>query len=220
MLRQVKKLVKRKHNKRILRRDIEITVAKVFGRKTAAYKNVMLACDIAKNVHRGKRRKNGEPLINHERAVVLILLVYLKVRDPDIIIAAFLHDLVEDYDNWDLERVAAHFGWRVAGIVDAVTKPDLPEGMEIDLASEIIFDKVWRGGYEARILKYADRLHNMITLWGDRTKKARKIRETALFVIPLAARDNVLWGELTMAAAEQIRTLGLDRRVILAGAAE
>lgn len=221
MLREVKNLVKRPNGQRIKRRVVAAHTARVFGKDSNAYTDIMLACDLSRDVLRGKKRKNGEPLINHERAVALILMVYLGVRDPDVIIAAFLHDLVEDYkEEWNLARVAELFNWRVAQIVDAVTKPDLPPEMEEDLKSEIIFEKVARGGYEARILKYADRLHNMITLWGKRSKKARKIRQTLLFVIQMATQDNVLWAELTMAVAEQIRKLGLDRREILAGAAD
>lgn len=221
MLREVKQLVKRPKGQRIKRREVAAHTARAFGKETRAYVDIMHACDLTRDVLRGKKRKNGEPLINHERAVALILMVYLGVRDPNVIIAAFLHDLVEDYpEEWSLERVTELFGRRVAEIVSAVTKPRLPNEMSDDLKSEIIFEQVARGGYEARILKYADRLHNMITLWGKRSKKARKIRQTLLFVIPMATQDNVLWAELTIAVAEQIRNLGLDRREILAGAAE
>lgn len=220
MLREVKELVKRPNDQLIKRREVATHTARCFGVASGAYSDIMRACDMTKDVHRGKKRKNGEPLINHERAVALILMVYLGVRDPEVIIAAFLHDLMEDYDEWTFECIEGHFGLRVAQIVDSVSKPDLPTNLEQDLKSEIIFDKVASGGYQARILKYADRLHNMITLWGTRTKKAGKIRETVLFVLKMAAEDNVLWAELTIAVAEQIRRLGLDRREILAGAAQ
>ncbi|MDD2579152.1 MAG: HD domain-containing protein, partial [Eubacteriales bacterium] len=77
------------------------------------------AFDYALAAHESQRRKTGEPYIIHPLAVAEIL-TELEV-DADTLIAALLHDTVEDTDR-TLEEVREHFGEEVANLVDGVTK--------------------------------------------------------------------------------------------------
>src|SRR5215467_7541851 len=74
---------------------------------------------VANQAHRGTKRRSGEPYIQHPLEVAL-LLAEMRI-DADGIIAALLHDVVEDTD-YALEDLRDQFGPAVATIVDGVTK--------------------------------------------------------------------------------------------------
>ena len=76
---------------------------------------------VADEAHRGVTRRSGEPYIQHPLEVAL-LLADMRI-DADGIVAALLHDVVED-TNFTLEELRAQFGESVANIVDGVTKFD------------------------------------------------------------------------------------------------
>src|SRR6266480_3942176 len=79
------------------------------------------AYDLASRAHRGVVRRSGEPYIQHPLEVAL-LLADMRI-DADGIIAALLHDVVED-TTYSLEDLRKQFGAAVASIVDGVTKFD------------------------------------------------------------------------------------------------
>jgi len=79
------------------------------------------AYDLASRAHRGVVRRSGEPYIQHPLEVAL-LLADMRI-DADGIIAALLHDVVED-TTYSLEDLRKQFGVAVASIVDGVTKFD------------------------------------------------------------------------------------------------
>src|SRR2546421_4961131 len=79
------------------------------------------AYDLASRAHRGVVRRSGEPYIQHPLEVAL-LLADMRI-DADGIIAALLHDVVED-TTYSLEDLRKQFGATVASIVDGVTKFD------------------------------------------------------------------------------------------------
>src|ERR1700730_18796062 len=83
------------------------------------------AYDLASRAHRGVVRRSGEPYIQHPLEVAL-LLADMRI-DADGIIAALLHDVVEDTD-FTLDDLRARFGGAVADIVDGVTKFDTLAG--------------------------------------------------------------------------------------------
>ena len=78
------------------------------------------AYQLAREAHKEQRRKSGEPYIMHPVAVAKIVAEELRLG-PNPIIAAFLHDVVEDtpYTNEDIRE---RFGDDVAFLVDVVTK--------------------------------------------------------------------------------------------------
>ncbi len=83
---------------------------------------------VADEAHRGVARRSGEPYIQHPLEVAL-LLADMRI-DADGIVAALLHDVVEDTD-FTLEELRAQFGEAVATIVDGVTKFDTLAGKNV-----------------------------------------------------------------------------------------
>ncbi len=83
------------------------------------------AYEMADEAHRGITRRSGEPYISHPLEVAL-LLADMRI-DADGIVAALLHDVVEDTD-FTLDDLRARFGGAVADIVDGVTKFDTLAG--------------------------------------------------------------------------------------------
>src|SRR6266566_1599291 len=86
---------------------------------------IQRAYEVANEAHRGVVRISGDPYIQHPLEVAL-LLADMRI-DADGIVAALLHDVVEDTD-YTLEELSAHFGEAVANIVDGVTKFDALAG--------------------------------------------------------------------------------------------
>src|SRR5881397_1416631 len=82
---------------------------------------IQRAYEVANEAHRGVVRISGDPYIQHPLEVAL-LLADMRI-DADGIIAALLHDVVED-TTYSLEDLRKQFGAAVASIVDGVTKFD------------------------------------------------------------------------------------------------
>jgi len=149
--------------------------------------NIERAFLIAANAHDGQLRKSGEPYITHPVAVAEILADI--GLDESTLIAALLHDTVEDTD-YSLEQLKSDFGSEVAQLVDGVTKLDkLTYGPSAE--AETLRKMVIAMSRDIRVLviKLADRLHNAQT-WSfvSPESAARKARETLDIYAPLAHR--------------------------------
>jgi len=162
---------------------------------------------LAEAAHRGQKRSSGEPYIMHPLAVAGIL-ARTKLDTPTII-AALLHDVVEDTPV-TLEDIRAQFGDEVAKLVDAVTKLKKRTGDQREFSagaspSDAIETFNYRTERDAEslrkmmlgladdvrvvLVKLADRLHNMQTLHALPPEKQRRIaRETLDIYVPLANR--------------------------------
>lgn len=160
------------------------------------YQKIERAYNDAKDAFRGKLRDDGKTrYFEHIRAVALILLEYLRIKDPDIIVTALLHDIVEDKDKWTIDRVRNEYGDQVAYLMQYVTKP--PE-----YSDKVIRDMVYHQRFDGAprkffLIKLADRFHNISTLWScTEEKRRRKIEETRRFYLPYAERELILLHEL------------------------
>ncbi|WP_422647367.1 RelA/SpoT family protein [Actinoalloteichus caeruleus] len=145
------------------------------------------AYDVAEEKHRSQRRKSGDPYITHPLAVSTILAEL--GMDTTTLVAALLHDTVEDTD-YSLERLSADFGDEVAHLVDGVTKLDKVK-LGAAAEAETIRKMVIAMARDPRVLviKLADRLHNMRTMrFLPPEKQARKAKETLEVLAPLAHR--------------------------------
>jgi GTP diphosphokinase / guanosine-3',5'-bis(diphosphate) 3'-diphosphatase len=145
------------------------------------------AYSIAERHHRGQKRKSGDPYITHPLAVATIL-AELGMTPPTLV-AALLHDTVEDTD-YTLDMLRRDFGEEIAALVDGVTKLDKVKFGEAAQA-ETVRKMVVAMARDIRVLviKLADRLHNMRTLrYLKREKQERKARETLEIYAPLAHR--------------------------------
>jgi GTP pyrophosphokinase len=167
------------------------TLAEAFGKYIKNEKDVELikkAYFLAKEKHEGQMRKSGEPYITHPVAVAKILSEL--TAGPATIIAALLHDTVEDTDL-SLKDVDKDFGPEIAALVDGVTKigklsfnqvasqADNHQKMLLAMAKDI----------RVVLIKIADRLHNVRTLNSMSPEKQYKIAsETLDIYAPLAHR--------------------------------
>ena len=152
---------------------------------------ILRAYTMAREAHAGTRRKSGEPYIFHPLAVALIAVKEVGLG-PTAVIAALLHDVVEDTDI-TIEELRMVFGDRVAKIVDGVTKIDdvmllqQSESKQAENYRKILLS-MCNDAYVI-FLKLCDRLHNMRTL--DSMKDTKKLiiaSETSYLYIPLAHR--------------------------------
>jgi HD domain len=96
------------------------------------------ALELAARLHAGDRRQN-EPYLNHPLRVAIRIMSHYGIRDPDVIVAALLHDAVEDHaaelapdgrTESALSVLAERFGPRVAELVAAVTNPEWDPGRD------------------------------------------------------------------------------------------
>lgn len=141
------------------------------------------------DAHEGQTRKSGEPYVSHPVAVAGIL-AGLHLDKPTLI-AALLHDVVED-TGISKQQIADHFGKQVAELVDGVSKLDKIEFQSATEAQAENFRKMLLAmSQDVRVIliKLADRLHNMSTLDFMVPEKRRRIaRETLEVYAPIANR--------------------------------
>ncbi len=151
------------------------------GRIRAAY-------ELAREAHKEQRRKSGEPYIIHPIAVARIVADELRLG-ANPIIAAFLHDVVED-TPYTIEDIEERFGADVAFLVNVITKKKkqhYDSSKQIDNYKQML-DSI-HYDIRALLIKLSDRLHNMRTLDSMRPDKQMKIAgETDYFYAPLAHR--------------------------------
>ncbi len=143
------------------------------------------ALDMIKKYHGGVKRKSGEPFFTHPISVALIMMDYSQ--DQDAIVAALLHDTVED-TSLSLAHIRAMFGETVAFLVGKATNLQ-GKLRRLSLRDHENIHRLMN--YEdkrAAFVKLADRLHNMRTIqWHSSLKKQQQIAEETLnFFVPMA----------------------------------
>jgi len=150
------------------------------------------AYELAKGAHHGQFRRTGEPYVTHPLAVAQILADY--GLDRDTLVAALLHDTVEDTDI-TLEQLRGQFGDTVASLIDGVTKLDrIKFATREEAQAATIRKMVIAMAQDVRVLliKLADRLHNVRTLAPLPEEKRRRVAsETIEVYAPLAHRLGV-----------------------------
>ncbi len=171
---------------------------------------VLAAFEMAERAHRGQLRDAGDPYITHPLAVASILAGYRL--DTGSIITALLHDVVED-TSVSRAEVERRFGAEIAGLVDGVTKlTKLELRSDRTKQAENFRKLVLAMSRDIRVLlvKLADRLHNMRTLYFvDAPDRRRRIAaETMEIYAPLAERIGMdsLKTELQTLAFAQLET--------------
>ena len=145
----------------------------------------------ANEAHYGVRRKSGEPYIVHPIAVARIAVEEIGLGVKSVL-AALLHDVVEDTD-FSVEDIERHFGKKISEMVDGLTKMKAATDCSTEISHQAEnFKKMLltlSNDVRVIIIKLADRLHNMRTLGSMTQKKQVKIfSETMYLFAPLANR--------------------------------
>ena len=152
------------------------------GRIRAAY-------DMAKMAHAGQKRKDGSPYVTHCIAAADISVDI--GLDEDSIIAALLHDVIEDTSLTHAD-IAKQFGPAVADIVEGVTKlTRVQYTSKEDEQAENLRKMLLAMAKDIRVvlIKIADRLHNMRTMaYQTPEKQKSKSLETMEIYAPIAHR--------------------------------
>lgn len=146
------------------------------------------AYDMAKHGHRNQFRESGERYFEHVRATALIMVDELGITDVEMIMVALLHDMLEDTFLLTPDRIKITFGERVARMIYAISKPrkDDPRFATNEERQEWYFKQIAHASVEEKIVKLADRLHNLRTLnQCSKEKQLRKIEETKVKYLPL-----------------------------------
>lgn len=149
---------------------------------------IVRAYDFAEEAHAGQKRFSGEPYITHPLSVAEIMIDFHP--DEDAIIAALLHDVVEDTVK-TLDDIESNFGPTVRSLCHGMVKlskvrtklndPQVDNLRKLFLAMAKDFRVV--------LLKLCDRLHNMRTLEHVRLEKRTRIAQETLNVYaPIASR--------------------------------
>ena len=159
---------------------------------------VRRAYDFAKKAHLGQKRKNSEPYITHPVAAAETICEW--GLDEATVAAALLHDVVEDTGR-TIEDIKKEFGQETGFLVDGVTKIGKVRYSGIEAKVENLRKFILYLSQDIRVIlvKLADRLHNMKTLYALPIQKQKRIAlETMEIYAPLAYRLGMqkLSGEL------------------------
>ena len=147
------------------------------------------AYEMARDAHAGQKRKDGSPYLTHCVAAADIIVDF--GLDEDSIVAALLHDVIED-TSLTRDDIAHSFGGAVADIVDGVTKlTRVQYTSKEDEQMENLRKMLMAMSKDIRVImiKIADRLHNMRTMAYQNAEKQRsKSLETMEIYAPIAHR--------------------------------
>lgn len=165
-------------------------------------RDIELAYTLAKFSHRAQTRKelgpDGEPLryFEHVRRVALVLIDEVKYLDPSTIIAALLHDGIEDTRDLTPEMIEHTFGPTAARVVMLLSK-NPKDGYLERLANS--------GSFRAFVIKGCDRLDNLRSLPPDPVFRQKQITETREKFYPLFDRMVDLASADCLAGAKRLR---------------
>lgn len=176
--------------------DVESAIAHLYKHITpsSAIQNALV---FAQQAHHDQFRKSGEPYIVHP--VLVASIVANITGDEAMVIAALLHDVIED-THITIDEVARDYGDDVAHLVEGLTKIDtirdaelIPSNSDEKLVvSALSFRKMLIASIEdvrVLVVKLCDRLHNMLTLGALAPAKQHRIAEETLVVYgPIAHR--------------------------------
>lgn len=158
---------------------------------------VQRAFEFANEAHKDVRRRSGEPYILHPIAVAKIVIADIGLGYKSIV-AALLHDVVEDTD-YTTEDIRNLFGDKIATLVDGLTKIKtvldnehkdhtmLTESLQAENFKRILL--TLNDDVRVALIKLADRLHNCRTIeFMPEHKREKILSETMFIFIPLAHR--------------------------------
>jgi transcriptional regulator with XRE-family HTH domain len=152
------------------------------------------ALQLAGDLHAADRRQR-EPYVNHLLRVALRIMSHYGVDDIDVICAALLHDAVEDHADGlaaggragAVAALAASFGPRAAGLVDAVTNPERVPGVDRDQQYRAHVADSLAASPWARVIKASDFTDNGVGLIHTSGPKAARLARKYAPLVPTLA---------------------------------
>lgn len=166
-----------------------IDKAKTYIKSDEDIQLIKKAYDFASKAHAGQLRLTGDDYILHPLNVALILTeIY---ADAQTLATALLHDVI-NFANVTIEDVEKEFGPEIKTLVDGISRIN-KLSLSADNEALISYHKKilvgLSGDVRIIILKIADRLHNMRTLWAiPENKRKEKAKETLEILVPIAHR--------------------------------
>jgi GTP pyrophosphokinase len=142
-----------------------------------------------------RHRMNSEPCSLHSIKVAIKCVTYYKIYDKEMVIAALLHDIVED-STVSIEKIKKQFGYNIAYLVDGLTKYDFKEKAVSKMIKEAtsLLKLIMFAQKDIRIvlIKFMDRIDNIETIMATSPQQQRaKTKETLDIYIPLADVLNI-----------------------------
>ena len=144
------------------------------------------AYKFAAYAHKNQKRKSGHDYMTHPVSI----MNYLRSMDVDenILIAALLHDVIED-TSISLEDIRELFNSEIAYMVYFLSKDSSNYFKNNDYRRAVYFNKLEAGfcfNYGIYLIKLVDRLHNISTMEALNTQRQQKtVKETLTIFIPL-----------------------------------
>ena len=163
--------------------------AKVYIRSDEDIELIKKAYLFASKAHAGQLRLTGDDYMLHPLNVALILTeIY---ADAQTLSAALLHDVI-NFANVTIEEIEKEFGPEMKALVDGISRIN-KLSLSADNEALVSYHKKilvgLSGDVRIIILKIADRLHNMRTLWAiPENKRKEKAKETLEILVPIAHR--------------------------------
>lgn len=163
--------------------------AKVYIKSDEDIELIKKAYLFASKAHAGQLRLTGDDYMLHPLNVALILTeIY---ADAQTLSAALLHDVI-NFANVTIEEIEKEFGPEMKALVDGISRIN-KLSLSADNEALVSYHKKilvgLSGDVRIIILKIADRLHNMRTLWAiSENKRKEKAKETLEILVPIAHR--------------------------------
>jgi len=127
---------------------------------------IIVAAQFANNAHKGQvRRYTGRPYITHPARVAGMVAAY-PVATEEMVIAAYLHDVVED-TNITLQEIYEEFGSTVGTYVDQLTNKSKGKGLNREARKKLDREHLSFCSREVKLIKLFDRIDNLRELPND-----------------------------------------------------
>lgn len=149
---------------------------------------VLCAYEMAQNVHQFQTRNDGTPYFWHPSRVTKIILEELGITEPDVLIAALLHDTLEDSDILNQEVLEYNFGEYVSYLVETLTKEvRVEDGPLREKIDREYVERLKTSCEDCRLIKLTDRLDNIRCLEFNLKRNPYKyVKETSEHYMPMA----------------------------------
>ena len=157
---------------------------------SATADEISRAVSFAIAFHGSQRRPTGAPYLEHLLEALEVLVRGAGVTDPAVLVAAVLHDVVEDTEC-EIEDVRAEFWDEVASLVGWVTIPPADPGGDKKAVKQAYLAGLATAPDKAVLVKLADRASNVQTLRNLGLGRQREYyAQTVTYIMPLAESRN------------------------------